>query len=168
MGARGALFAFVAVLGATIGSAPIYGAVDEPTATKKRLLVVAGEKAANAEPGSSCLTSSGPAPGSPGTRECTSIIYDPTPRRLFRVSPGSTIVMCAGSPAVKMAVNVIRDGKKGPGQVSSSRARRLDRSGECWRARLPQRLRRATSLDIRVDYTGTDFVRFTAGIAINR
>jgi len=166
MGVRGALLVLVAALWTAIAPTPLYGADDEPTATKNRLLVIAGEKAGNAKPGSYCLTSAPPRPGSPGMRECSSVSYDPTPRRLFHVSAGSTIAMCAGSPAIKMSVAIVRDGKRGPRQLSSHRARRLDRSGQCWRARLPKPLGRATSVDIRVDYSQTDFARFTAGITV--
>jgi hypothetical protein len=168
MGGRGALFVVAVALWSAMIPASLGAAGDEPTASKKRLLVIAGGKAASAQPGSYCLRSGGSTPGSPGMTECSSVSYDPTPPRLFRVSAGSTIAMCASTTASKMTVAVISDSKRGPRQLSSRRARRLDKSGECWRARLPRRMATATSLDIRVDYNRTDFTRFLAGITVRR
>ena len=132
--------------------------------SRSRLTVVAGERSARLSPGSRCLTRQADAPGSDETLLCTSQRYDPTPRRLFRVSPRATIVMCAGSPATRMNLALVRDRAAGPRQLAAKRASKLDRSGQCWRVSLPNVLSSATSLDIRVDYGKRQFVHFIAGI----
>jgi hypothetical protein len=141
---------------------------ERPLAEMKRLLVIAGGNAAHAHLGSYCLRAGGTTPGDTGTRECSSVAYDPHPRPVFRVTVHSTVVTCAGHPAARVRVSLLRDGEHGPKQLATRRARRLDRAGQCWRSTLPRRLRKATSLDVRVGYGRAGYAYFVVGIHTGR
>jgi hypothetical protein len=134
-------------------------------AEMKRLLVIAGGKAAHAQVGSYCLRSGGTEPGATGTQECSSVAYDRTPRPVFRVAAGSTVAACAGRPASRVRVALVHDSREGPTELSARKARRLDKEGQCWRSKLPRRLGAASSIDIRVDYGRAGHAHFVVGIA---
>jgi hypothetical protein len=119
----------------------------------------------SARVGSYCLRSGGAGPGATGVRECSSVAYDPRPRPRLRVAAASTVAVCAGRPAAGVRVAVVRDGSAGPTELSARRARRLDTAGQCWRSRLPRRLRGATSMDVRVSYGSAGFAHVVVGIA---
>jgi hypothetical protein len=61
---------------------------------------------------------------------------------------------------------LVHDSARGPKQLASRRAVRLDNSGQCWRAKLPRSLRGATSLDVRVGYGSAGYAHFVAGMRV--
>lgn len=155
----------IACLAAAVAAA---GAAARDGAEMRRLLVIAGGKAAHAHIGSYCFRSGGTEPGATGTRECSSVAYDPTPQPVFRVAAGSTVVACAGRAASRVRVALVRDSSKGPTELSSRKARRLDKDGQCWRAKLPRHLGAASSLDIRVSYGRLGYAHFVVGRLTSR
>jgi len=137
---------------------------DRPVEARKHLLVIAGGKATHARAGSYCLRSGGGQPGAAGTLECSSVAYDPDPRPVLRVAGGSTVAVCAGRPAARVRVALVRDGSQGPTELSSRNARRLDRAGQCWRSKLARRVGAATSLEFRVSYGSAGHAEFVVGV----
>jgi hypothetical protein len=140
------------------------GAVEQMT----QLLVIAGGKDAHARVGSYCLSSRSEQPGGTDVRECSSVVYDPHPKPVLRVAGGSTVVVCAGRPAMRVRVALVRDSSRGPTELSARRARRLDRAGQCWRSKLARRLGAASSLDMRVSYGRRGYADFVVGIKAER
>jgi hypothetical protein len=148
---------------AGVPSAPPATADGDTIAQMTRLVVIAGGKAARVRNAGYCLTTDGAEPGTQ-VHTCADVVYEPNPRRIFRLAGGSTVVLCAGHRAAGITLTLVHDDPHGPTYLVSRRARRLDSSSECWKVRLPQSLGSATSLHANVSYGEVGEADFVAGI----